>query len=460
MIAATAAYSRRIGVLLVAVLLALVFISCKKENPVVDGGENLDQLLLELIEEASGGQGAAFFLLPESNNYAAIPQDPNNPLNPAKVHLGKLLFHEPALGRNAAMPLLSTEEWSCATCHIAGAGFQANVPQGIGEGGVGFGIAGEARVKDPLYSVDWMDVQSTRSPSILNVAYQEVTLWNGQFGSFDKNIGTESRWTPGTPREDNNFGYAGPEIQAIAGIRVHRSKVDMSLVEDYPEYAMLFEAAFPGVPLEVSVSREYAGLAIAAYERTVLANKAPFQWWLRGDRSAMSRREKQGALLFFGKAECVTCHNGPALAENDFHALGMNDLQGHTVVSVIDALTTASGRGGFTGLSDDDYKFKVPQLYNLKDSPFYGHGASFHSVKAVVEYKNSALSQNPNVPEEQLSPHFKPLHLTTEEINDLVRFVEDALYDHQLQRYVPLDVPSGLCFPNNDFQSQSDLGCF
>lgn len=456
----TAPYSKVASALLFALLLTFALISCRKETPFEDGAENLDQILLRLIEESSGGQGAAFFVLPESNNYAAIPQDPNNPLSTAKVHLGKLLFHEPALGRNASMPLLSTEEWSCATCHIAGAGFQANVPQGIGEGGMGFGIAGEARVKDPLYSVDWMDVQSTRSPSILNVAYQEVTLWNGQFGSFDKNIGTEARWTPGTPREDNNFGYAGPEIQAMAGIRVHRSGVDVSLIEDYPEYATLFEAAFPGVPLEVSVSREYAGLAIAAYERTVLANKAPFQRWLRGDWSAMTWREKQGAILFFGKANCVTCHNGPALAENDFHALGMSDLQGHTVVSVIDALTTASGRGGFTGVSADDYKFKVPQLYNIKDSPFYGHGASFHSVKAVVEYKNAAQSENPNVPEEQLSPRFKALHLTAEEIDDLVRFVENALHDPQLQRYVPTDVPSGLCFPNNDFQSQSDLGCF
>jgi cytochrome c peroxidase len=447
-----------------ALLLAVVALSaCRKEpDPIPDpppAESGIDSQLYQALAEVSGGVGPAHFILPESNDFANIPQDPNNPLNPEKVELGKLLFHETAIGMNPLQPQLSIRTWSCATCHVAQAGFQANVRQAIGEGGSGFGVAGEARLKDADYSIDHLDVQSTRSPSVLNVAYQEVTLWNGQFGSFDKNIGTEARWIPGTPKEDNNFGYAGPEIQAIAGLKVHRQVIDQAFFQEFPDYEDRFLAAFPGYDAETLAHREYAGLAIAAYERTVLANQAPFQLWLRGQYDAMTDLQKEGALLFFGKAGCSDCHGGPALADNDFYAIGMGDLLGPEIFPVIDALTTASGRGGFTANSEDDYKFKVPQLYNLKDSPFYGHGGTFTSIQQVIQYKNNALPENPNVPAAQLAQEFVPLDLTTSEIEALVEFLTNGLYDPNLIRYTPSSVPSGNCFPNNDPQSQIDLGC-
>jgi cytochrome c peroxidase len=52
----------------------------------------------------------------------------------------------------------------------------------------------------------------------------------------------------------------------------------------------------------------------------------------------------------------------------------------------------------FTGRADDEYKFKTPQLYNLIDTPFYGHGGSFATVRDVVEYKNAGDPQNAVVP--------------------------------------------------------------
>jgi cytochrome c peroxidase len=164
-------------------------------------------------------------------------------------------------------------------------------------------------------------------------------------------------------------------------------------------------------------------------------------------------------LLFFGKAGCSDCHSGPALAVNDFYAIGMGDLLGPEIFPVIDALTTASGPGGFTSNPEYDYKFKVPQLYNLKDSPFYGHGGTFTSIQQVIQYKNNALPENPNVPAAQLAQEFVPLDLTTSEIEALVEFLTNGLYDPNLIRYTPSSVPSGNCFPNNDPQSQMDLGC-
>jgi len=93
----------------------------------------------------------------------------------------------------------------------------------------------------------------------------------------------------------------------------------------------------------------------------------------------------------------------------EFHALGMKDLY---QINELTFKTNAEnnenkGRGGFTGKEEDMFKFKVPQLYNLKDSPFYGHGSSFRSVKAVIEYKNRGIKENENVPDSALSPTFK-----------------------------------------------------
>ena len=79
-------------------------------------------------------------------------------------------------------------------------------------------------------------------------------------------------------------------------------------------------------PRVSAIKEEFAGLAVAAYERTVLANQAPFQAWLRGNTGALTDRQKAGATVFFGKAGCVSCHTGPALNSMAFHAIGMNDL--------------------------------------------------------------------------------------------------------------------------------------
>ena len=48
--------------------------------------------------------------------------------------------------------------------------------------------------------------------------------------------------------------------------------------------------------------------------------------------------QMRGALLFFGKAKCSTCHTGPALNSMSFHALGMKDLDGSVDSRVDQAL--------------------------------------------------------------------------------------------------------------------------
>ncbi len=395
-------------------------------------------------------------ILPASNDYNIIPNDAKNSITKAKVELGKLLFHETFLGKNPKMDE-SMNSYSCASCHHAAAGFQSGLLQGIGEGGIGFGLRGEGRLKSSSYLERDLDVQPIKSPSILNVAYQDVMLWNGQFGAVGSNAGTEANWTVGTPKENNSLGFEGVETQAIAGIGVHRQLIDEDFIKS-SSYKALFDVAFPNDTEDNCYTKLNAALAIAAYERTVLSNEAPFQLWLNGDDFAMSDDELQGARLFFDKGQCYTCHSGPGLNGMEFHALGMNDLAGENVLTVIDE-ATKKGRGGFTGNSEDDYKFKTPQLYNLKDVDFYGHGGSFTSVRDIISYKNEAVHENSDVSSNKLSSLFHPLNLTDEEVDLIALFVENSLYDPNLKRYQPVSLPSGNCFPNADSQSSIDMGC-
>ncbi len=440
------------AVLLAALVMVFANTGCKKDTTT-----NLDSQLIEVLEEASNGQGLSYFQLPDSKNYSAIPQDPRNPLNDSKVELGRLLFHETGIALNPKKTIC-LETYYCASCHFASAGFQAGRQQGIADGAIGMGVNGEGREPLEEYPVTDLDVQPIRTPSILNIAYQTNILWNGQFGATALNVGTEANWTAGTPKENNHFGYEGTEIQAIAGLDVHRMKVDSSFAFQ-STYKHYFDRAFADIPESERYSREYAGLAIAAFERTTFANKAPWQDWLRSNYSAMTDQEKRGAILFFGEAGCNSCHTGPALNSMEFHALGMADLDGPGIYGNSPDKPEHKGRGGFTGNAADMFKFKVPQLYNLKDSPFYGHGGNFHSIEEVLRYKNEGIKENANVPEAQLSDLFRPLGLTEENIADLTAFLENALYDAELGRYEPQRLPSGLCFPNNDTQSRYDMGC-
>ncbi|MEM7083001.1 MAG: cytochrome c peroxidase [Pseudomonadota bacterium] len=418
--------------------------------------------------------GIASFTLPDETAFDDIPADPANPITAEKVALGQVLYHETGLATQAT-DINRTGTYSCATCHHSSAGFKAGVPQGIADGGEGFGLVGEGRLLGdnmdataPAGSPLLPDIQPVASPTTLNVAYQEVMLWNGQFGnasnsSINSGIPDSILSTPGTPKEENARGLSGVEIQAIAGLGVHRLSVEGdSLLQNQPDYMQLFTAAYPSS----TDTLEDAAKAIAAYERTLLTNRAPFQKWLRGNDNAMTDKELRGALLFFGKANCVNCHTGPALssrpgstADAVFMAIGFADLDTtdpRVHGSVSDAVSR--GRGGFTGNAADDFKFKIPSLYNLADTAVYGHGASFTNVRDIVAYKNTAVPQK-TLPGTQLDSRFQPLGLTIHEIDALTAFLETALYDAELDRYVPSSLPTGNCFPNADVQSRADLGC-
>lgn len=441
----------------VTVSITILLTACNKDSVSNDQRELGAEL--EIIMESAHPDGRTAFIFPESDDYANIPQDPQNPITAEKVELGRMLYHDPSFGSNP-LNMRGMQTYSCASCHFAEGGFAARKAQGIGEGGIGTSDVGRERSKSAFYTNTDIDVQPIKSPSTLNSAYQELMLWNGQFGGVGDNIGTESEWTEGTPKETNHLGFEGIETQAIAGIGVHRLVYNDSLVM-MNGYQSFFDDAYPNLPANERYNNLNAALAIAAYERTLLANESPFQKWLKGNELAMTVEQIEGAKLFFGEAQCTDCHTGPALNAMSFSAIGLNDLweTNSTVFNVNADNVENLGRGGFTKNPEENYQFKIPQLYNLHDSPFYGHGASFTSLFDIIKYKNIANPENKRVPETQIDANFAPLGLSDDEVALIAEFVEFGLRDNDLNRYLPHALPSGSCFPNGDELSQHEMGC-
>jgi cytochrome c peroxidase len=441
------------NVLLGAIGFILLLQACSSdhlENP-------LDVELRKLVKRASPSGQTDHFILPDENDFASIPQEPSNPLNPVKVELGKMLFYETGLALDPKYPE-GKDTYSCATCHIPEAGFMPGRAQGIADGGTGFGLNGEGRTKFFFYGDNEPDVQGARALNVCNVAFVPNTTWAGMFGATDNNVGTEAKWTGDL--QINHLGLQGLESQAIAVQTVHRMLINKAITDSLG-YTHYFDAAFPQFPESGRYSKVTLAYALSAYLRTLIPNKAPFQHWLKGNEAAMSDQEKRGGILFFSKAGCYKCHNGKALHNpTQFFAVGVKDLYetGQAVKTGIDDKRNL-GRGGFTEKPEDLYKFKVPQLYNMHGGSHYFHGSSKRSLREVVEYFNNAVPENTRVPGSQIAPQFRPLNLTDSEIDDLVVFLERSLYDPLMDRFVPEQVLSGFCFPNNDQQSQNDLGC-
>lgn len=435
--------------LLAVAVYATLLSSCTKD----DFGVSDENLLAQIAAKARTGD-FDYFVMPASGDFAALPnQDPSNPITEEKVQLGKLLFFETGLAQDANTPE-GKETFSCATCHVPESGFLPGRIQGIADGAIGFGEQGNNRVTLSSYAESELDAQGVRPLTVMNVTYMTNTLWSGTFGAEDKNVGTEDSWVG--VAEVNHTGLAGIEAQNIEGLKLHRMAINDKVLNVYG-YAERFDEAFPNIPVAERYTSTTASFAIAAYLRTLLTNEAPFQHYLRGNMNALFETEKRGAMLFFGKANCISCHSGPSFSSMNFVALGTKDLYEAGGVNTSADDPRNLGRGSLTGKATDMYRFKVPQLYNLKQYKTFFHGSSKTSIEEVLDFKIAARSENVNVPDSQIP--LQNLTLTTEEKQDLINFLTTGLYDGKMDRYVPEEVLSGNCLPNNDLKSRADLGC-
>lgn len=130
------------------------------------------------------------------------------------------------------------------------------------------------------------------------------------------------------------------------------------------------------------------GRAIAEFEMSMTFANAPLDQFARGDRDAMTRAQKRGALLFFGAANCVGCHRVDGSSNEMFsdvanHALGVPQLAPLFGVGTGDVVCDGPqnnedfGAEQVTGDPRDRYRFRTSPLRNVAVQPAFFHGGAF-----------------------------------------------------------------------------------
>ncbi|HET7434375.1 MAG TPA: cytochrome c peroxidase [Thermoanaerobaculia bacterium] len=199
----------------------------------------------------------------------ALPDDPQNPMTPAKFELGRQLFEDARLSGDESM--------SCASCHPREMAYADATPLSEGAGG------------QPM---------PRHTPTLLNSAYYRYINWDGKFANIPQLV----LGVLANPRNMN----------------MQDERVLVPRLESVPEYRTQFRDVFDGPP-----TKQRVALAIDAYVRGLTTPNSPFDRYAAGDRSALTAAQKRGLLLFAGKADCAMCHRGPNFEDDQFHALGL-----------------------------------------------------------------------------------------------------------------------------------------
>ena len=199
----------------------------------------------------------------------ALPDDPQNPITPAKVALGRQLFEDARLSGD--------ESLSCASCHPREMAYADATPLSEGAGG------------QPM---------PRHTPTLLNSAYYRYINWDGKFANITQLV----LGVLANPRNMN----------------MQDESVLVARLESVPEYRAAFRDVFDGPP-----TKQRVALAIDAYVRRLTTPNSPFDRYAAGDPRALTDAQKRGLVLFVGKADCAMCHRGPNFADDQFHALGI-----------------------------------------------------------------------------------------------------------------------------------------
>jgi len=284
---------------------------------------------------------------------AVIPFPDTNPYSAEKAALGRLLFFDPIFSASRTL--------SCATCHNPGLSW-----------GDGRALAlGEAH-----------EDMALRSPTLLDVAWMPKLGWDGKF------------------RDVESVAFA--PITAAANMNLPETTL-MARLAQIPGYVDAFEAAFGAD----GISRRTIELALATYERTIVAKDAPFDRWIEGDGGAISDAAKRGFDLFRGKARCAACHSGFAFSDGSFHDIGT-------------ASGSDVGRGRFFPNSIKlQYAFKTPTLRDVARRAPYMHDGSIPTLSAVID-----LYDKGGIERQSRSELIRPLGLTDADRVDLLAFLQ------------------------------------
>jgi len=333
--------------------------------------------------------------------------------------------------------------------------------------------------------LDALDSVARNAPSAIGAAFNNRLLLGGFAGEPDE-----------SPGGLNPFGFPAQESVTLLLLDAHRMldndprsaqpvRFQSAELERIPAYRKLFRDAFPEeaalapgcVPqslpspgaCDVLINDLTVLRATATFLRTTVTRDTPWDRFLKRDNGALTPAQRRGATLFFtsarsGGAGCYTCHSGPMLnkqvndsdvtgagqfVEENFYNLGLADhpLQALNVAARQDSTFRDDGRREITGRDTDAFKFRVLTLRQLKDARFFFHNGLFTSVRDVVRYFNAGVPQDAEAasagtltsrfthPRGAGSP--RGLGLSDDQVDDLVDFIENGLYDPAFVHFDP-----------------------
>ena len=272
--------------------------------------------------------------------YLPVPED--NALTPEKVRLGRALFFDPILSRDGSL--------SCATCHELERAFTDGRP-------VSRGV---------------FDRVGTRNaPTLVNRAYGESQFFDGRASSLEEQAILPIQ----SPKE--------------LDLRLEEALARLRGDAEYPE---LFRTAFGRAPDVDGLAK-----ALASYVRTIVAGGSPVDWYLRGERGAITELEEKGLRVFQGKGRCSACHIGPNFTDERFHNTGVAWQDGELL---------DPGRFAITGDESERGAFKAPSLREIARTAPYMHDGTLATLEDVIEFYDRGGNPNP-----YLDAQIRPLHL-------------------------------------------------
>ena len=291
---------------------------------------HLRKLSLGLLVLTSWSVFAGFKPLPDR---APIPAD--NPQSPAKVELGKMLYHDPRLSIDGTV--------SCNSCH--------NVMSHGGDGRpVGVGVHGQRGGRG--------------SPTVWNAAFHSVQFWDGRAASLEEQA-------------------IGPLVNSIEmGMPSHDIVIER--IRQISGYVEAFKKAFPK---DKTPTISNAGKAIASYERTLITPNSPFDRYLRGQKKALTAQQVRGMKLV-QEIGCTSCHDGVNLAGDDLKMGEGNykpfpQIPGSKYDRMYD-IASDLGRYEVTKKDDDKNHWRVPTWRNVAITAPYFHNGKVKTLDEAV----------------------------------------------------------------------------
>ena len=318
-----------------------------------------------------------------------------------KAELGRLLFYDKVLSGNNNI--------SCGTCHHHDLGGSDGLSLGIGEGGFGIGKNRSAGM-----GVNKIKKRIPRnSPGLWNLGAKKIhtLMHDGRISKsdiFGNGFNTPAEeWLPSgldnilsvqalfpMTRQFEMAGNFGENevIGLVSKVGKDSRRIDRAWpfienkIRDIPGYHQKFMNAYEDINNPMDIKITHIANSISAFIiKEWTSFDSPFDDFINGNTNALSPTQKKGMELFYGKAECSSCHSGILFTDQKFHALAIPQF-GPGRTKRMDPYTRDVGRMGESDRIKDMYKFKTPSLRNATLTSPYGHNGAYPTLEGIVKH--------------------------------------------------------------------------